>query len=59
MDGGGVNLREEELRAAARTAVKELRDVAGQVSSDPRTMRWTLKDWVLQIAAKLERELQR
>ena len=55
----GVTSQEELLRAAARTTIKELRDVAGQVSSEPRTMRWTLKDWVLQIAAKLEKELQK
>ncbi len=54
-----MNSQEELLRAAAKTAIKELRNIANQVSSDPRTMRWTLKDWVLQIAAKLESEIQR
>ncbi len=51
-EAGGT--REEQLRAAISTAVKELRRAAGQVNSGPRSMRYTLKGWMLQIAAKLE-----
>ncbi len=46
---------ERLVHAAISTAVKELRSAASQVNSEPLTMRYTLKGWMLRIAAKLER----
>ncbi len=46
---------ERLVHASISTAVKELRSAASQVNSEPLSMRYILKGWMLRIAAKLER----